>query len=107
SWKSYAENLPAVGSLQNYADDYVRYHNPAAFMSDVVNDATQRNNLVPFTQFAMDLASNALPNYAMVIPNLCNDAHNCSLATADNWLRTNIDPLVKNAGFQRDGLLII
>src|SRR5207302_9772803 len=28
-------------------------------------------------------------------------------STADTWLQTNIDPLVKNAQFQQDGLLII
>src|SRR6266704_1493736 len=61
----------------------------------------------PFTQFATDLATNALPNYSFIVPNLCNDAHDCSLSTADTWLQTNIDPLVKSAQFQQDGLLII
>jgi len=41
------------------------------------------------------------------VPDLCNDAHDCSLATADAWLKTNIDPLVQSASFQQDGLLII
>src|SRR3989442_9779554 len=51
----------------------------------------------------------ALPisNYAFVVPDLCNDAHDCSLATADAWLKTNIDPLMQSASFQQDGLLII
>src|SRR5439155_1114297 len=78
-----------------------------ALLSDVVNSATQRNNLVPFSQFAADLAGGNLPAYSFVVPNLCNDAHDCSLSTADQWLQTNIDPLVKNAAFQRDGLLVI
>jgi hypothetical protein len=29
------------------------------------------------------------------------------LGTADNWLKTNLDPLIKNSAFQNDGLLII
>ena len=41
------------------------------------------------------------------MPNLCNDAHDCPLSTADAWLQTNIAPLVGSAQFQRDGLLII
>src|SRR5439155_1406584 len=86
---------------------YARKHNVIALLSDVVNDAVQRKNLVPFTQFPTDLANNALPDYAFVVPNECNDAHDCSLATADAWLRTNIDPLVKSPQFQRDGLLVI
>jgi len=107
TWKSYAEDLPSVGYIGGDAGNYARKHNVIALLSDVVNSPTQRNNLVPFTQFATDLAAGRLPDYSFVAPNLCNDAHDCSLATADQWLQTNIDPLVKSAAFQRDGLLVI
>ena len=107
TWKSYAEDLPSVGYTGGDAGNYARKHNVIALLSDVVNSATQRDNLVPFTQFATDLAAGNLPNYSFIAPNLCNDAHDCSLSTADQWLQTNIDPLVKNATFQRDGLLVI
>jgi len=93
TWKSYAEDLPSVGYTGGDVGNYARKHNVIALLSDVVNSATQRNNLVP--------------DYSFVVPNLCNDAHDCSLSTADQWLQTNIDPLVKSATFQRDGLLVI
>jgi len=48
-----------------------------------------------------------LPNFSWIAPNGCDDAHDCSLSTADTWLQTNIDPLIKNATFQKDGLLVI
>src|SRR5437667_3863594 len=95
TWKSYAEDLPSVGYTGGDVGNYARKHNVIALLSDVVNSATQRNNLVPFTQFATDLAAGNLPDYSFVAPNLCNDAHDCSLSTADQWLQTNIDPLVK------------
>ncbi|HKN35012.1 MAG TPA: alkaline phosphatase family protein [Terriglobales bacterium] len=63
-------------------------------------------NLVPFSQFAKELANNTLPAYSFITPNICNDAHNCTLATADNWLKTHINPLIQNPSFQ-NGLLII
>ena len=107
TWKSYAEDLPSAGYTGGDVGDYARKHNVIALLSDVVNDATQRDNLVPFSQFATDLASGNLPDYSFVVPNLCNDAHSCSLATADQWLQTNIAPLVNSAAFQRDGLLVI
>jgi phosphatidylinositol-3-phosphatase len=107
SWKSYAEDLPSVGYTGGDAGNYARKHNVIALLSDVVNDSVQRQNLVPFTQFAPDLAAGHLPAYSFVVPNLCNDAHDCPLATADQWLQTNIDPLVKSATFQSDGLLVI
>jgi len=107
TWKSYAEDLPSVGYTGGDVGNYARKHNVIALLSDVVNDPAQKQNLVPFTQFAADLAGHALPNYAFIVPNLCNDAHDCSLSTADAWLRTNIDPLLRSADFQQDGLLII
>jgi len=107
TWKSYAEDLPSVGYTGGDVGNYARKHNVFALLSDVANDPVQSNNLVPFTQFATDLANNALPNYSFIVPNLCNDAHDCSLGTADTWLQANIDPLIKSAQFQQDGLLII
>jgi len=107
TWKSYAEDIPRVGYTGPDVGKYARRHNTLALVSDVASDSTQVKNLVPFTQFATDLASNALPNWAFIVPNTCNDAHDCSLSTADGWLKTHIDPLIKSAQFQKDGLLII
>ena len=107
TWKSYAEDLPSVGYTGGDVGGYARKHNTFALLSDVANDSTQRQNLVPFTQFATDLANCTLPDYANIVPNLCNDAHDCPLATADTWLRTHIAPLLASATFQQDGLLII
>jgi len=107
TWKSYAEDLPSIGYTGGNVGNYARKHNVIALLSDVVNDLAQKQNLVPFTQFSADLAGHALPNYAFIVPNLCNDAHDCSLGTADAWLRANIDPLIRSADFQHDGLLII
>jgi phosphatidylinositol-3-phosphatase len=107
TWKSYAEDLPSVGYTGGDTGNYAVRHNPLAYLSDVQNSSTQSQNLVPFTQFPSDLANGNLPNYSFVVPNLCNDAHDCPLSTADMWLQTNIDPLVANSVFQKDGLLII
>jgi acid phosphatase len=107
TWKGYAEDLPSVGFTGQSSGKYARKHFPLSFFSDVVNDSTQIKNLVPFTQFATDLAGGHLPNYSFIAPNLCNDAHDCSLQTADAWLQTNIAPLLADATFQADGLLII
>src|SRR6266496_6827016 len=107
TWKSYAEDIPSVGYTGGDVGGYARKHNTFALLSDVANDSVQRRNLVPFTQFATDLASGTLPDYANIVPNLCHDAHDCSLDTADAWLRTHIAPLLASATFQRDGLLVI
>jgi len=107
TWKSYAEDLPSVGYTGGNSGNYYVRHNPLAYLTDVQNSPTQQQNLVPFTQFTTDLASGTLPNYSFIVPNGCDDAHDCGLGVADNWLKTNIDPLIKNATFQNDGVLII
>jgi acid phosphatase len=107
TWKSYAEDLPAVGYTGPGRRLYARKHNVFALLSDVVNDTAQVKHLVPFTQFAADLKHDSLPNYAFIVPNLCNDGHNCRFSVADRWLQTNIEPLIRSPTFQRGGLLII
>jgi len=115
SWKSYAESLPAVGYTGGDMYPYSKHHNPFAYFSDVKK---QLSNLVPFSQFASDLAAGTLPQYSFIVPNLQNDGHDCpatiptctdaqKLTNADTWLQNNIDPLIKSASFQNGGLLII
>jgi acid phosphatase len=118
SWKSYAESLPSVGYTGDNAYPYVKRHNPFAYFSDVLGSPAQLNRLVPFSQFAADLANNQLPHFSYIIPNQQNNAHDCpagmpscsdadKLAAADNWLQANIAPLLASAAFQQGGLLII
>jgi acid phosphatase len=107
TWRSYAEDLPSVGYTGGDSGKYAVRHNPLAYMTDVQNDATQKRNLVPFTQFAADLPTANLPEYSFLVPDLCDDAHDCSLTVADNWLKTNIAPIIASPMFQKDGLLII
>src|SRR3989442_7432054 len=107
TWKSYAENLPSIGYTGDGPSPYARWHNPLSYLSDVVNDSVQRQRLVPFSQLATDVANHTLPNYGFIVPNLCHDAHSCSLDSADQWLRTHVPPLIASPQFRRDGLLII
>jgi acid phosphatase len=107
TWKSYAESLPAAGYLGGDSSLYLRRHNPFTYLSDVQNDSSQAAKIVPFTQFAADLANDALPQYSFIAPNVMDDAHDGSLAQADAWLQTNIAPLLASSAFQSGGLLII
>src|SRR5205085_8818834 len=68
SWKAYAESLPSVGYLGGDQLPYVKVHNPFAYLTDVVDHHSQALNIVPFTQFATDLAAGTLPAYGFVIP---------------------------------------
>jgi phospholipase C len=117
TWKSYAESLPAIGYLGGDNGAYLKQHNPFAYFSDVIGNSTQAANIVPFSQLATDIANNSVPAYAFIAPNVNDDAHDCptgmstctdaqKLAAADQWLRSNIDPVIKSAVFQ-DSLMVI
>ena len=107
TWKVYAESLPSPGYMGSDIGLYVQRHDPFTYLSDVQNDSSQAANIVPFTQFATDLANNALPQYSFIAPNIMDDAHTGSLAQADAWLQTNIAPLIASSAFQSGSLLII
>ena len=89
TWKAYAESLPSAAYMGEDVYPYVRHHNPFVYFSDVQNSSTQTANIVPFTQFATDLANNALPQYSFIVPNVLDDAHDGTLAQADAWLQQN------------------
>lgn len=107
TWKAYQEALPSPGYMGNDSGLYLRHHDPFVYLSDVQSSSAQAANIVPFTQFATDLASGTLPQYSFVVPNVNDDAHNGTLGQADAWLQTNIAPLIANSAFQSSGLLII
>lgn len=118
TWKSYAESLPSVGYTGGDIYPYLERHNPFSYFSDVRNSSVQRQNLAPFTQLATDFANNQLPDFSYVVPNAEHDAHDCpdgsqtcadslKLSTADNWLKSNVGPLLSSSLFHKDGLLVI
>jgi len=109
TWKEYSESLPHQGYDGGDQGEYSEHHNPCSYFSDVRNDPNQQQNLVPFTQLATDIANHTLPNYAFIVPNLLDDAHDGTLAMADTWLQNNIAPLLASPDFNTPGggLLII
>ncbi|HVJ05724.1 MAG TPA: alkaline phosphatase family protein [Candidatus Saccharimonadales bacterium] len=107
TWKSYAEDLPYAGYTGGDTGNYAVRNNPFAYFADVQNSSTQKMNLVPFSQFATDLAGNQLPDFSYIVPNRMNDGANGSLQQSDTWLKQNIAPLLADSNFQKDGLLII
>jgi acid phosphatase len=117
TWKCYAESLPSVGYLGNDVPPYFHHHNPFVYFSDVQNSSAEASNIVPITQLATDISSGSLPDYAFIVPDINNDAHDCPpgmstcsdeqvLANADQWLAGKIKPLLANSKFQNSLLIV-
>jgi acid phosphatase len=114
TWKIYAESLPGPAYTGPTVMPYAKDHNPFAYITDVLNNRAEMGNIVPMTQLPRDLEKGSLPDYAMIVPNLANDGHDCpneeancldadKLATIDSWVKTNLGPLI-NA--MQDSVLI-
>jgi acid phosphatase len=105
----------AEGIAQEYTGGntglYLIRHNPFAMLSDVASNQQVANDVIwPFSQFATDLANNALPDFSYIVPDVDDDAHDGTPQQADTWLQTNIvAPLSASSAFQSggDGLLIV
>ena len=107
TWKDYVENLPSVQNCHglNSGTYYVR-HDPLEYMTTINKE---KSHYVCFSRFAKDLANHALPTLSWLVPNGCDDAHDCPIGTFDTWLKKEIAPLVASSYFQPGGtgLLII
>jgi acid phosphatase len=109
--KTYAEGMTSNCMLSN-TGRYAVKHNPWAYF----NGATQRANCntddVPLGTTSSgtllnDVNSGTLPNTGMMIPDLCNDAHDCSLTTADDWLNAWVPKLMAGPDYTSGNLTII
>jgi phosphatidylinositol-3-phosphatase len=97
-WKAYMEDLPHPCFLGASAGAYAKKHNPFAYYEDIVGSPARCRRIVPFTTLAGDLRAGTLPAYSFVSPNLCDDAHDCSLQTADRFLAQTVPALLRELG---------
>ena len=89
SSRTYAESMPKpcdLGTTKHYA---VR-HNPAAYYVGENDRAACRKDNVPLdssaSQLQWDVDQWKLPTFVVVVPNLCNDTHDCDVGVGDRWL---------------------
>jgi len=95
TWKAYAEGLPRPGFTGAVAGRYAKKHMPFLYFRDIVLSPARRRNVVPLTQLRADLEAGGLPNFALIVPDMCNSMHDCPVRTGDRWLARTIPPLLK------------
>ncbi len=112
SWRSYQEDIsgavcPLVG-VKRYAPK----HNPMVYFDDVtnINDPGSPyciQHVRPYTELETDLQNDTVASYNFITPNLCNDMHDCSIATGDTWLSNEVPKILSSQAFQSGGALFI
>jgi phosphatidylinositol-3-phosphatase len=94
SWKGYYESIPAPGSDAASAGLYAFKHSGFMNFASVRNDPDRAKHIVGFDQFERDLASGALPAFALIVPNLCDDMHGAPSCPDDAKLIRRGDTVV-------------
>ncbi|MES2221195.1 MAG: alkaline phosphatase family protein, partial [Acidobacteriota bacterium] len=112
TWRSYQEEMPGAGYQALYGGPnnvYARRHNPLIDFTDVCPGTGQNTNSVPYAQMATDYAQGSVVNYAYITPALTEDAHDGTLAAADQWLEGNLPVILARPEFQPggDGILFV
>jgi phospholipase C len=101
--RSFQESMPTNCTLSS-VDPYAVKHNPAAYYAGADDRAACRNDDVPFSG---TLPSGPLPTFSFVTPNLCDDTHDCSVATGDAWLKKFIPPLLDRPEYRAGTTAVI
>src|SRR3954468_13323399 len=106
--KTYAETKPSNCYLKD-SGTYVVHHNPWAYFSGERTQCQKYDVPMGTTSSGAlknDVA-NGLPNYSLVVPNKCNDGHDCSLSTADNWVKKWLAVIMNGADYKNNRLVVV
>ncbi|MFL6111392.1 MAG: alkaline phosphatase family protein [Catenulispora sp.] len=95
SWKAYQESMPSTCDKSSSGEYAVR-HNPPPYYTSLSTCSTFD---VPYPQLAADLASNALPAFSFVTPNLIDDMHDGTIAQGNSWLAANVPTILNSAAY--------
>jgi hypothetical protein len=108
SWKAYLEDMPTPCYMGASTGNYAMKHNPFMYYTDIRNNPARcAEHVVPFTQFGVDMSTGQLPNFVWITPNMCNDTHDCPVATGDAWLGNIVPRITGSAAFRNGGVLFI
>jgi hypothetical protein len=97
TWRTYAEGLPRPGYTGASAGTYAKKHNPFLYFREVVTRPAWRARVVALTALREDVRRDRMPDFALVVPDLCHSMHDCSVATGDRWLSSLVSPLLQLA----------
>ena len=107
TWKTYAEGLPQAGFTGAFAGRYAKKHDPLVYFRDVAAAPKRLRRVVPLPMFRKDLAGGTLPDYSLVVPDLCNDMHDCPVATGDRWLARFLAPLLDSPQLRGGAVFVV
>jgi hypothetical protein len=106
TWKAYMEAMPSPCFLGD-AYPYAQKHNPFIYYNNI-RLTEQCSRVVPFSHLAADLASaSTTPNFVFLTPDLCNDMHDCPIASGDAWLSRTVPAILSSPAYAVGNSLVV
>lgn len=102
--RTYADSMPSNCYLSNDGNYAVR-HNPWTYFVD--SRTWCRKYDTPVARFGADAANGTLPNLGFLIPNMVHDAHDGTLAQADEWIAKRINAMTAGPDWAAGRLAIV
>lgn len=100
----YADDMPAPCTLTT-AGRYAVRHNPWTYFTSERSECQSFDTNLD--RFPQDVRTGHLPDAGMVIPDVCDDAHNCPLSTADAFIRQGVGLAMSGPDFRSGRLAIV
>lgn len=127
TWKAYMQDVgsrcrhPVLNSADGtlsarIGDQYATRHDPFVYFQSLLDSGECVAHDVELADLQFDLANAATtPNYAFIVPNLCEDGHDApcvdgrlgGLVSADLFLRTWVPRILGSPAWAENGLLIV
>jgi phosphatidylinositol-3-phosphatase len=89
--RSLEESMPSNCALTD-SGDYVVHHNPAAYYTNTATACLAQD--VPLGS-TPDISS----QFTFITPNICDDMHDCSVATGEAWLSTELPKILNSSTY--------
>jgi len=108
SWAAFMESMPsACFTGASAGGSYAKKHNPFMYVRHLVADPVACGKVQPLGDLGHDLSAPSAPAFVWVSPNMCDDGHDCSLATADSWLRDQLGRVQATPWYRGGGVVIV
>ena len=102
TWATYAESMS--GRCARVSTTlYAVKHNPAAYYTSLASTCSSADlplGTPTSGPLIQALRTNRLPTFALIVPNMCHDTHDCSVSTGDAWLGTWLPRILSSSAYQ-------
>jgi hypothetical protein len=110
SWHVAAQNVPVTSCYTaatasggpDGTGTYARKHEPAISWTSVSGNPTRCGRITDFGHFDPTLG-----DFWFIVPNLCNDMHDCSIATGDTFLKGWLPTILNSSAFTSGGAVFL